>query len=105
MRLLRRRHAGPVSTGRAQPRHEGRTQPWQGLWLGGTAIFGALAAACLVPAYQFGDPLIDPRHPLAEALGSFGYFFLANAFFIGLAGLTIRIRRSRHQPELDPSEE
>jgi hypothetical protein len=88
-----------------KPRHEGRTQPWQGPWLGWTAIFGALAVACLVPAYQFGDPLAEPRHPLAEALGSFGYFFLANAFFIGLAGLAIRVRRSRHQPEPDPGEE
>ena len=68
-----------------------------GRWLRGTSICSALALACLFPAYQLGDPLADPAHPLAEALGAFGYFFLANGVVIGLSGLVtwLRVRHER----------
>jgi hypothetical protein len=76
-------------------RHEGRRQSWLGRWLGGTSICIALALVCLVPAYQLGDPLEDPQHPLADALGNLGYFFLASALVIGSSGLLIWIRDRR----------
>jgi hypothetical protein len=76
-------------------RHAGRGQQLK-QWLGGTSICGVLAPACLVSADQLGDPLADPAHPLAEALGAFGYFFLVNGLVIGLSGLVIWIR-TRHE--------
>ncbi len=66
--------------------HEGRGERWLGRWLGGTSICGALPLACLFAAYQLGDTLADPAHPLADALGAFGYFFLVNGVVIGLSG-------------------
>jgi hypothetical protein len=62
---------------------------------GGTSICCALALACLIPAYQLGDPLEDPQHPLAEALGGLGYFFLFGALVFGLSGLLIWARDRR----------
>jgi hypothetical protein len=51
--------------------------------------------ALLIPAYRIGDPFEDPAHPLAEALGSFGYFCLVNAVIISGAGLLAWIRDRR----------
>jgi hypothetical protein len=82
-----------------KPRHAGRGERWLGRWLGGTSICGALALACLYPAYQLGDPFADPAHPLAEALGAFGYLFLFNGVVIGLSGLVVWVRARRESGE------
>ena len=65
-------------------------------WLGGTSICGVLAVACLVSAYRLGDPFADSAHPLAVALGTFGYFSLFNGLVFGLSGLVIWVR-TRHE--------
>jgi hypothetical protein len=89
----------PVHTDSMKPRHEGRGGRWLGRWLGGASICGTLALACLLPAYQLGDPLADPAHPLAEALGAFGYFFLADGVVIGLSGLVVWLRAGHERGE------
>ena len=79
-----------------QPRHEGRPDDgWQLRWLWWTFVLATLAVALLIPAYRIGDPFEDPAHPLAEALGSFGYFCLVNAVIVGGAGLLAWIRDRR----------
>ena len=64
-----------------------------------SVVARALALACLYPAYQLGDPLADPAHPLAEALGAFGYFFLFNGVVTGLSGLVVWVRARRESGE------
>ena len=78
-----------------QPRHEGRPGRWQRRWLGSTFVLASLGLGLLIAANRIGDPLDDPMHPLAEALGSFGYFALFNAVVVGDAGLLAWVRDRR----------
>jgi hypothetical protein len=78
-----------------QPRHEGRPDGRRRRWLGWFFVLASLGLTLLIVANQLGDPLEDPKHPLAEALGSFGYFALMNAAVVGGAGLLAVIRDTR----------